>query len=68
MTAEDLLRIIRTSLDNNEEIEMTSPIMYDSNYMQYKVSFAVFEKTDKGILKRFTITIDDNIKPIVLLP
>lgn len=67
MTAANLLKIIRDNLDTHEEVEMTSLTMYDPNHWQYKVSFSVFEKTEKGVFKRFTITVDDNIKPIINL-
>lgn len=59
MEATDLLKIIRENLDSNSEIEMTSQTMYDPNKMQYKVSFAVMEKNEKGVYKSFVITVDD---------
>jgi hypothetical protein len=61
MEATDLIKIIRETLDKNSEIEMTSPLMYDEEKMQHKVSIAVMERNDIGVYKRFIITVDDVI-------
>ena len=59
MNAEDMLKLIRNNLDEHPDIEMTSAIMYDPTKMGRKASFAIMEKTDNGIIKSYTVTIDD---------
>jgi len=61
MEAKDLLLKIRERIESSldEKVHTTSPIMYDVNKMQYKVSFAILEKNDKGTFKRFMVTVDD---------
>jgi len=63
MKAEELLKIIRKNLDDNEIVLQTSPIMYDPIELYTKVSFAVMENIEKGTFKRFTVTVEDHIKP-----
>ena len=63
MDAIDLLILIRKNLDTNDEIHLTSPTMYNGTEYERKVSFAVFEECEKGIFKRFTVTVEDSIKP-----
>jgi len=56
MEAIDLLKDIRKHLDNNPEIDCTSPVMYDQN--KHEDSFIIIVKNNKGeCYKRFTVKI-----------
>ena len=60
MEAEELIKIIKEKLDKELiDFEIT-PLMYDPIKMQYKVSLGIMEKCLPGLVKRFTITVDDH--------
>jgi hypothetical protein len=59
MNAEELLKIIKTNLDYNVIVDLTSPTMYDPDKLQNKVSFMVMEKLPEGCYKRFLVTVED---------
>ena len=57
MEAEELLEYLK---DCMEEFELT-PTMYDRDKMQYKVTVGILEPYKDGVIKRFTITVDDHL-------
>jgi hypothetical protein len=61
MDAQELLNIIKKSLANNPNI-ITSITTYDANDFEKKVSFSVLENSEKGLHKRFNITVEDYSK------
>ena len=60
MEALDLLRVLIKEVENHySEIGITSPIMYDPDKLQYKVSFSIMERVDGGVRHSFMVTVDD---------
>ena len=60
MEAKELLLIIRNHVDKLTD-SSTTPIMYDPDKMQYKVSFGTLENYKDGVIKRFVITVEDHL-------
>lgn len=57
MEAEELLNYLKECL---EEFELT-PTMYDRDKMQYKVTVGILEPHKDGVIRRFTIMVDDHL-------
>ena len=62
MKPTDLLSIIRQNLDDNSEIELTSPTMYDPDELDSKVSFAILQSVENGTIMKFKVTVEDLTK------
>jgi len=59
MNAEELLKIIKTHLNDCEDVDSISTTLYDPDDLQDNVSVMVMEKMPEGYYKRFLVTVKD---------
>ena len=64
--AEEIIKIIQTTLDTHRELGVTTGILYCPDKLNNKTSISIMEYTTdvgskRGLRKRFTITVDDHL-------
>ena len=64
MSPKELILIVRKHLEDNSFSELSSPLMYDADKLEQKVSFAIMEKCENGCQMKFIVTIEQTCPPV----
>ena len=64
--AEEIIKIIQAEMDKHPELGVNTGILYCPDKLNNKTAIGIMEYTtdegsDKGLRKRFTITVDDHL-------
>ncbi len=63
LQAEDVMRVIKTALIKEYGGNAISPLMYQADLFEKHISIAFMEPINKGMYKRFTISVKDLREP-----